>query len=152
MLIRTKHSMRIFGVIPFIKLQNDTWTTAKRWKMRCRTKTLLCFWLSYVVFVSSASPVEESIDSSDVTPCWPQRVVLDQLGRNTSHRVTRAVLDVTRPITNRTSLNKYIFIHPHFTYLRLIKNILSLTYFLKPYFWNTEEEEDETKQNRRKGK
>ena len=24
--------MRIFGVIPFIKLQNDTWTKVKRWK------------------------------------------------------------------------------------------------------------------------
>ena len=32
MFIRTKHSMRIFGVIPFIKLQNDTKTTVKRQK------------------------------------------------------------------------------------------------------------------------
>ena len=24
--------MRIFGVIPFLKLQNDTQTTVKRWK------------------------------------------------------------------------------------------------------------------------
>ena len=29
----TNHNMRIFGVIPFKKLQNDTWTTVKRWKM-----------------------------------------------------------------------------------------------------------------------
>ena len=28
--IRTKHSMQIFGVIPFVKLQNDTQTTVKR--------------------------------------------------------------------------------------------------------------------------
>ena len=30
--IRTKHNMRMFGVIPFIKLQNDTSTTVKGWK------------------------------------------------------------------------------------------------------------------------
>ena len=30
--IRTKHNMHIFRVICFIKLQNDTETTAKRWK------------------------------------------------------------------------------------------------------------------------
>ena len=24
--------MRIFGVIPFVKLQNDTWTTVKPWE------------------------------------------------------------------------------------------------------------------------
>ena len=28
--IRTKHNMQIFGVIPFIKLQNDTYTIVKR--------------------------------------------------------------------------------------------------------------------------
>ena len=52
--IRTKHSTRIFGVIPFIKLSNDIWTADKRWKMRCRTRTLIFFWLSCVVFVSSS--------------------------------------------------------------------------------------------------
>ena len=30
--IRTKHNMQIFGVIPLIKLQNDTLTTVKLWK------------------------------------------------------------------------------------------------------------------------
>ena len=51
--VRTNHNMRIFGVIPFIKLQNDTETTVKRWKIICRTRTLICFWLSHAVFVSS---------------------------------------------------------------------------------------------------
>ena len=32
LLIRIKPNMRIFGVIPFIKLQNDTYTTIKQWK------------------------------------------------------------------------------------------------------------------------
>jgi len=52
--IRIKHNMRILGAIPFIKLQNDTLTQQlngeKRWKMRCRAKTLIYFWLSFVVF------------------------------------------------------------------------------------------------------
>ena len=30
--IRTKQDMRIYGVIPFIKLQKTTYTTIKRWK------------------------------------------------------------------------------------------------------------------------
>ena len=33
-LFRTKHNMHIFGVIAFKKLQNDTWTTVKRWKTK----------------------------------------------------------------------------------------------------------------------
>ena len=52
--IRSKHNIWIFRVVCFIRLQNDTWTTVKRWEMRCRTKTVICFWLSYVVFMSSA--------------------------------------------------------------------------------------------------
>ena len=31
--IWTQHNMHIFGIVPFIKLQNDTWTTVKRRKM-----------------------------------------------------------------------------------------------------------------------
>ena len=27
------HSLQIFGVIPFVKLQNNTWATVKWWKM-----------------------------------------------------------------------------------------------------------------------
>ena len=50
-IIRTKDNMRIFRVIPFNKLQNDTKATVKRWKMRCRTGNLTCFWMSYVVVV-----------------------------------------------------------------------------------------------------
>ena len=46
--------MQTFRVIPFIKLQNDTQTTVKRWRMRRRTKTLIFFWLSCVVFMASA--------------------------------------------------------------------------------------------------
>ena len=34
----TKYNMQIFGLIPFITLQNYTWTTVKRWKT---TKKLL---------------------------------------------------------------------------------------------------------------
>ena len=30
--IRTRQNQQIFGVIPFVKLQKDTWTTAKRSK------------------------------------------------------------------------------------------------------------------------
>ena len=48
--IRTKHNIQIFGVIPFIKLQNKV----KWWKMRWRAKPLIHFWSSYVVFMSSA--------------------------------------------------------------------------------------------------
>ena len=43
--IGTKHCFRIFGVIPFIKLQTDTKTTVK---------PLICFGLSYAILVSSA--------------------------------------------------------------------------------------------------
>ena len=28
-----KHSLQIFGVIPFVRLQNDSETTVKRWKI-----------------------------------------------------------------------------------------------------------------------
>ena len=28
-LLEQKHNLQIFGVIPFVKLQNDTWTTVK---------------------------------------------------------------------------------------------------------------------------
>ena len=45
--------MRIFRVIPFNKLQNDTKTTLKRWKMRCRTRTLTCFGMRSFLFVFS---------------------------------------------------------------------------------------------------
>ena len=31
-LLGQKHSLQMFGIIPFIKLQNDTQTTVKRWK------------------------------------------------------------------------------------------------------------------------
>ena len=33
-LLGQKHSLQIFGVLPFVKLQNDTWTGVKQWKMR----------------------------------------------------------------------------------------------------------------------
>ena len=52
-LLGQKTNTQIFGVTPSIKLQNDTQTTVKQWKMRCRTKTFVCFSSSYVVFVSS---------------------------------------------------------------------------------------------------
>ena len=39
--IRTKHSMRIFGLIPFTKLQNDTETIVKWRTVWCRAKTLI---------------------------------------------------------------------------------------------------------------
>ena len=55
--IRTKRNKYIFGVIHFIKLQNDTYKTAiKQWKqrkMRWRAKPLICFWLSCAAFVSN---------------------------------------------------------------------------------------------------
>ena len=44
--------MRFFRVIPIFKLQNDK--TVLQWKMRCRTRTLICFWLSHAAFMSSA--------------------------------------------------------------------------------------------------
>ena len=53
--IRTKHNLQILGVIPFDKLQNNTWTTVKwekRWKMRWRAEPLIGFRLSCVVFLS----------------------------------------------------------------------------------------------------
>ena len=34
--IRTNHNMRIFGVIPFIKLQNDTQTTGEQYDVELR--------------------------------------------------------------------------------------------------------------------
>ena len=48
--IRTKHNMRIFGIILFIKLQNDAeqLNGEKRWKMSCRANPFIFFWLSYV--------------------------------------------------------------------------------------------------------
>ena len=48
--------MHIFGVIPFIKLQNDKQQLngEKQWKIRWRAKLLICFWFSYVVFMPSA--------------------------------------------------------------------------------------------------
>ena len=39
--IGTEHSMRMFGVIPFIKLQNDIYTTVKRQNIRGKTGTLM---------------------------------------------------------------------------------------------------------------
>ena len=53
--IGTKHDTRIIGIIPFIKLQNDT-TVKKdeKWDGDL-IQPLICFWLSEVVFVSSAS-------------------------------------------------------------------------------------------------
>ena len=42
--ILTKCNMQIFRVIPFLKLQNNTQTTVKSWKMRCRI-------LSYLLLV-----------------------------------------------------------------------------------------------------
>ena len=48
--VRKKCNMQIFGIILFIKLQNNN-KTIKWWKMRHRTRTLICFWLTYVVFV-----------------------------------------------------------------------------------------------------
>ena len=50
--IRTKHNMQFFRVIPFIKLQNDTYTTVNGKKIDVE----LCFWLSYDVFMSSVCP------------------------------------------------------------------------------------------------
>ena len=53
--IETKHDTRIIGIIPFIKLQNNT--TVKK-DEKCDgdlIQPLICFWLSEVVFVSSAS-------------------------------------------------------------------------------------------------
>ena len=50
--IRTKHNIRIFQVIPFFKLQNNTLTTVKRWKTRCReTCLILAELFCHVVFV-----------------------------------------------------------------------------------------------------
>ena len=46
---KTQHG--IFGVIALCKLHNDTETRVKRWKMRCRTRALICFRLSYVAFL-----------------------------------------------------------------------------------------------------
>ena len=40
--------MQIFGGIPFIMLQNDTWTTNKQWKMRWRANPLTSWGASYV--------------------------------------------------------------------------------------------------------
>ena len=37
-LFRAKHNMRIFGVIPFIELQNDTQTTGKQNKNKTKQK------------------------------------------------------------------------------------------------------------------
>ena len=37
--ISTKHSMRMFGVTPFFKQQNNTWTTVKLWKNEMYAKT-----------------------------------------------------------------------------------------------------------------
>ena len=50
------HNLQIFVVISLIKLQNDKQQLngEKRWKMRWKAKSLFCFWLSYVVFLSSA--------------------------------------------------------------------------------------------------
>ena len=45
------------GLIPFVELQNDTSTTAKQFKTtknEKQSKPLICFWLSYIVFLSSA--------------------------------------------------------------------------------------------------
>ena len=41
--IVTKHNMQIFWVSPFFKLQNNTLTTVKQWKMTCRI--CIFFWL-----------------------------------------------------------------------------------------------------------
>ena len=43
------HSPPPFFFLFFSKLQNDTWTTVERWKMRCRILT--CCWLIYLLFV-----------------------------------------------------------------------------------------------------
>ena len=40
--------MQILGGIPFIILQNDTWTTNKQWKMRWRANPLISWGVSYV--------------------------------------------------------------------------------------------------------
>ena len=39
---------KFLGGIPFIKLQNDTWTTNKQWKMRWRANPLISWGVSYV--------------------------------------------------------------------------------------------------------
>ena len=64
--IRTKHKVQIFGVIPFVKLQSDkqqfnfncclsfcsfNLMREKQWKMRWGATPLICFGLSYVVYV-----------------------------------------------------------------------------------------------------
>ena len=41
--IRTQHNLHILGIIPFIKLQNNTWTTVQWWKMRWKAKLFICF-------------------------------------------------------------------------------------------------------------
>ena len=55
LLIRTKHSLQILGVISSYKttLQQQL-NGEKRWKMRWKDKPLIGFWLSYVVFLSIA--------------------------------------------------------------------------------------------------
>ena len=67
--ITTNHNIRIFGVIPLIKLQNDTSTTVKRWKIKCRTRTLICFWVELCCFRVQCldDPVKGS--TWQTTPC-----------------------------------------------------------------------------------
>ena len=42
--------MQTFRASPFFKLQNNTWTTVKQWKMRCRIPICFC-WAIFVMFV-----------------------------------------------------------------------------------------------------
>ena len=84
--MRTKHSLDIFGVIPFMKLQKDTWPTVKLWKMRCRTKTLTCFWLSCVVFLPSVWKNQESVHSvNHFATAWEEQ------GNDGAYRIENAL-------------------------------------------------------------
>ena len=52
--ISTRHNLQNFGVIPFIKPLKQQLNSEKQWKMRWKANPLICFCLSYVVFLSNA--------------------------------------------------------------------------------------------------
>ena len=70
--IGTKQNQQIFGVMPFVKLQNDTeqLNGQKRWQMKWQAKPLICFWLA----MSFSCPVFSS----------------HKCRKNAIHRVTQA--------------------------------------------------------------
>ena len=62
------HNLLVFGVIPFVKLQNDTETTVKRLKTtknEMRSEITSRFWLSNAVFVPAFFEAQKAAAERD---------------------------------------------------------------------------------------